>query len=164
MASLRAAWTRWSEIDFILLPQVFLVAAAVPVLLRLRLARLQRLLGRVPLGRHADAARIQAILRCTTIVLRRGHPLIRRGCLTRGVTLYYFLRRAGLEVDLCFGAGYLDGEFAAHCWLERDREPFQETADPRKIFAEMYRLPGGLPSSAGTVRIGGLPRRPGAWS
>ena len=158
IAPLRAAWVRRSEIDFLLLFQVFLFAAAVPALLRLKLARLHRLLGRIPAGRGADPARVQAILRCATIVLHRGQPIIRRGCLTRGVTLYYFLRRAGLDVDLCFGAGHLNGEFAAHCWLERDGEPYQETADPREIFVEMYRLPGGAPRSTGTVEIVGLPR------
>lgn len=149
---------RWRDIDFLLLLRVLLFAAAVPALLRLKLARLQWLLGRVPMGRRADPDQIRAILRCTTTVLRRGRPLIRRGCLTRGVTLYYFLRRVGLEVDLRFGAGYLDGAFAAHCWLEWAGEPFQETADPRKVFAEMYRLPGGAPRSTSAVEIAGSPR------
>jgi Transglutaminase-like superfamily len=158
IASRRPAWIRWRGVNFLLLLQVFLFAAAVPALVRLKLARLQWLLGRVPVGRREDPARVQAILRCMTIALRRGRPLVRSGCLTRGVTLYYFLRRAGLDVDLCFGAGHLDDEFAAHCWLERDGEPFQETGDPRKIFAEMYRLPGGAPRSTGTVQSAGLPR------
>jgi hypothetical protein len=158
IAPLRQALTRWSGIDFLLLLQVFLFAAAVPALLRLKLARLQWLLSRIPVARRTDPARVQAILRCMTIVLQRGQPLIRRGCLTRGLTLYYFFRRAGLDVDLCFGAGYHDAEFAAHCWLERGREPFQEAVDPRKSFAEMYRLPGGAAGSAGTVRVAGLPR------
>jgi hypothetical protein len=157
IASLRSAWLRRSEIDFILLVQVFLFAAAVPALLRLKLARLQWVLRRVPMGGRPDLARVQAILRCMAIVLRRGQPLIRRGCLTRGLTLYYFFRRAGLDVDLCFGAGYLGAEFAAHCWLERGGEPFQEAGDPRKTFAEMYRFPSG-PRSAGAVQMAGLPR------
>jgi hypothetical protein len=143
--AVRAAWTRWRTIDFLLLFRVFLFAASVPILLRVKLPRLQRLLGRVPVGRDANPARVEDIVRCAAIVLRRGQPLVRRGCLTRGVTLFYFLRRAGLDVDLCFGAGQLDGAFAAHCWLERDGHPFLEDADPRRIFAEMYRLPDASP-------------------
>jgi hypothetical protein len=141
----RAAWARWHTIDFLLLSRVLLFAAAVPILLRVKLPRLQRLLGRVPLGQEVEPARVQEIVRCTAIVLRRGQPLVRRGCLTRGVTLFYFLRRAGLDVNLCFGAGQLDGAFAAHCWLERDGHPFLEDVDPRRIFAEMYRLPDASP-------------------
>ena len=155
---LRAAWIRWSGIDFFLLLRVFLFAAAVPGLLRLRLPTLQRLLGRLAVGRAADPATIQAILRCMTIVLRRGRPLVRRGCLTRGVTLFYFLRRAGLDVDLCFGAGSLGGEFAAHCWLEREGVPFLEDVDPRGIFAEMYRVPSAVPEPAHRAEIARLPR------
>jgi hypothetical protein len=158
IASLRAAWIQRREIDVLLLVQVFLFAAAVPALLRLKLARLQWLLGRVPTGGRPDPARVQAILRCMGIVLQRGRPLIRRSCLTRGLTLYYFFRRAGLDVDLCFGAGYLGAEFAAHCWLERGGEPFQEAVDPRKTFAEMYRFPSGAPGSAGAAQMAGLPR------
>jgi hypothetical protein len=158
ITSLRRALARWGEIDFPLLLQMFLFAAAVPVLFRLKLARLQWLLGRVPMGARADPARIQAIFRCMTVVLRRGPPLVRQGCLTRGLTIYYFLRRAGVDVDLCFGAGRLDGQFAAHCWLERDGAPFHEAVDPHKIFAEMYRLPGGAAISTRPVRIAGLPR------
>jgi Transglutaminase-like superfamily len=158
MASLRAGWARRSEVDFLLLLQVFLFAAAVPALLRLKLARLDWLLSRVPTGRRAGPAKVRAILRCMTIVLHRGQPLVRRGCLTRGLTLYYFLRRAGLDVDLCFGAGYPGATLAAHCWLERGGEPFQEAGDPRQSFAEMYRLPGGATGSARAAKMAGLPR------
>jgi Transglutaminase-like superfamily len=158
IASLRAAWARRSEIDFFLLLQVFLFAAAVPALLRLKLARLEWVLSRVPMGKRPNPARIQAILRCTTIVLQRGQPLIRRGCLTRGLTLYCFFRRAGLDVDLCFGAGYLGAEFAAHCWLERGGAPFHETVDPRGVYAEMYRFPRGTAGAAAIPEMAGLRR------
>ena len=158
MASLRAAWARWSDADLMLLLRVFLFAIAVPALLRLKLARLDRLLSRVPMGKRADPAKVRALTRCVTIVLHRGQPLVRPGCLTRGLTLYYFLRRLGLDVDLCFGAGYRGATFAAHCWLERGGEPFQEAGDPRQSFAEMYRLPGGAAGSARTAQAAGLPR------
>ena len=72
--------------------------------------------------------------------IRRGQPLVRRGCLTRALTRYYFLRRAGLDVALCFGMGRLDKEFMGHCWLEKDGEPFLETEDPQTRYAEMYRV------------------------
>ncbi len=74
-------------------------------------------------------------------MIRWGRPLVRPGCLTRGITGYYILRRAGLDVALCFGVGLVPGtEVAGHCWLVLDGEPVLETADPRSVFTELVRL------------------------
>jgi hypothetical protein len=54
------------------------------------------------------------------------------------VTHYYFLRRAGLDVELSFGMGKLDDQYAGHCWLVKDGEPFLEDSDPRPRYATMY--------------------------
>lgn len=71
--------------------------------------------------------------------------MVRPGCLTRGITGYYILRRAGLDVALCFGVGLAVGrDVAGHCWLVLDGEPVLEAADPRTAFSELVRL-----SSAG---------------
>ena len=79
-------------------------------------------------------------------MIRWGRPLVRPGCLTRGITGYYILRRAGLDVALCFGVGLVPGtEVAGHCWLVLDGEPVLETAEPRPVFTELVRL-----SSAGS--------------
>ena len=72
---------------------------------------------------------------------RFGKPFVKGGCLTRGITLYYFLRRAGVPVTLSFGIGTTDGETTAHCWLTKDGEPFLEKADPRPLFTVMYSMP-----------------------
>jgi Transglutaminase-like superfamily len=122
--------------------RILAVAAAVPLLMRLRLARLARVLEprRAPAapvpGADAIAAQVEA-------VLWRDSRLVRRSCLTRGVTRYWFLRRAGFDVALCFGMGRLRGEAAGHCWIVRDGEPYLESVDPRPIFVETYRVAGG---------------------
>jgi hypothetical protein len=70
--------------------------------------------------------------------------MVRTGCLTRGVTLFWYLRRAGLDVELRFGvdpAEQSGGEADGHCWLALDGEPFLERVDPRTRFTELYRLP-----------------------
>ena len=72
-----------------------------------------------------------------------GHPLVRPGCLTRGVTLYYALRRAGDDVSLCFGVGEDGGQTAGHCWLDKAGRPLLERVDPR---TEIHR---GGPADAG---------------
>jgi hypothetical protein len=62
--------------------------------------------------------------------------------LTCGITLYYFLKRAGADVDLCFGLGAVDGGdgFDGHCWLVLAGEPYLEPRDPRPLYTEMYRF------------------------
>ena len=84
------------------------------------------------------------------MAIREGRPVVRPGCLTRGVTRYYFFRRDGMDVSLSFGMGRVKGEFVGHCWLVKDGMPFMETQDPRPLYAEMYRI-------SGTARRGAIP-------
>jgi hypothetical protein len=124
--------------------RVFLFAAlAVPVLLRLPLPRLQAWLEpRSPRPSREDLppAAAEAIVRRIDAVLRSGHPFIRTGCLTRGFTLYHFLRRAGGDVCLRFGMGEINGAFAGHCWIDLCGEPLAEPRDPRPLFVETYHI------------------------
>ena len=115
-----------------------------PLLVRAGLPRLQRWLepstpSAPPTG--ADVGRVaQQYGRWVDGIVRRGHPVVRRGCLTRGVTLYSALRRAGLDVSLCFGVGRDPAGVTGHCWLDLDGQPLLERADPRSVFTEMVRL------------------------
>jgi hypothetical protein len=142
--------------DAVLLLRMLVFAAAVPLLLRLKLSRLQPLLEPKALPLTPEPARVQKIVSLVDAVLQIGKPLVRPGCLTRGVTLYYFLSRSGLEVTLCFGIGALGDKFVGHCWLSRGGEPFLEETDPRPRFAEVYRFSKQRPP----VRPGGQ-RSPG---
>src|ERR687893_539717 len=81
---------------------IFVFAVAVPVLLRLKLPRLASLLEPKITPSPPEPDRIQQIASYVDAVLRVGRPLVRSGCLTRGLTLYYFCRRAGWDVTLCF--------------------------------------------------------------
>jgi hypothetical protein len=135
--------------DLLLFFQVLLFAAAVPFLLRLKLSRLSALLEpRIPSSAHRD--RVEQIVEYVELAIREGRPLVRPGCLTRGVTRYYFFRRDGMDVSLCFGMGQVKEEFVGHCWLVKDGVPFMETRDPRLLYAEMYRI-------SGTARRGVIP-------
>ena len=118
--------------------RVFAFAAAVPYLLRLKLPRVARALEphTDPSAIHED--NVGKIAAYVETAIRHGRPFVRPGCLTRGLTRYYFLRRAGMDVALCFGMGRLDKEFIGHCWLVNNGEPFLEAADPRHV--EMYRI------------------------
>jgi len=123
--------------------RVVLFAAAVPLVMRfVPLFRLGWWVtpsggAAVPLSRSDVVALIGRIDR----LLMRGHPLVRRGCITRGLTLYRFLRRAGVPVSLRFGMGLIDGRLEGHCWLVCWNEPLGEKHDPRGIFTETWAIP-----------------------
>jgi hypothetical protein len=117
-------------------------AATVPRLMRLPLPRFAALVTRPPRPTHRPAAEIERLERLATLATRIGAPLVRTGCLTRGVTLFWFLRRAGVDVELRFGLDVADPDAAdGHCWLALDDEPYMEKVDPRERFAELYRFP-----------------------
>jgi hypothetical protein len=115
---------------------------AVPALLRLKLTSLDALLDRPAASKRAPPAEdaINRIVACVDFVWSAGRRLLGWACLHRGLTLYYFLRRTGVDVELCFGATP-DGP-TAHCWLVRDGLPYLERVDPRGKFFEMYVMPG----------------------
>jgi hypothetical protein len=135
--------------DVFLFLQVLFFAAAVPFLLRLKLSRVKALLEPRILS-SADRDRVEQIAEYVEMAIRVGRPLVRPGCLTRGVTRYYFFRRDGVDVSLCFGMGQVKEEFVGHCWLVKGGVPFMETQDPRPLYAEMYRI-------SGAARRGGIP-------
>jgi hypothetical protein len=147
---MRSSW--WSTrpkavADAALLPaRVAVFAALVPLLLRLR--RLPDLPAWVEPRRERTRpapgpAEIEALVRRIDEVLVAGRPVVRAGCMVRGLTLYRFLRRAGADVSLRFGVGTLQGEFAAHCWIVYRGEPLEEPRDPRPLFTETWRIEPG---------------------
>jgi hypothetical protein len=127
--------------------RVLCFAAAVPLLMRLRLPVLDRWLeGRIGSARARgwDRTAPDDALQCLEAARLLGWPLVRPGCLTRGLTLYYFLRRAGMDITLCFGARVRDGELTqevGHCWLEQGGKPMLERLDPYASFVTIYSLP-----------------------
>lgn len=130
-----------SPADALLFARVTLFAAAVPVLLRLPLGRLERVLEPGRSRAAADAERTERIVRHVERALARARPVVRPGCLTRSVTLYYFLRRAGEDVKLCFGMGRVNGRYEGHAWLTKDGRPFLEPTDPTERFTQTYTIP-----------------------
>jgi len=143
---MRTSWSRALEAG-----RILLFAAVVPLLLRLRkLPDLPAWLepkGEIP--PPPAPADVDALVRRVDALIAAGRPFIRSGCLVRGLTLYRFLRRAGAEVSLRFGAGEMNGRFAAHCWIVYRGEPLAEPQDPRPLFTETWRIePGSLETAS----------------
>jgi len=128
--------------EVLLLARICAFAATVPLLMRLQLPRVAALLTRPPRRPRPSAIEIERLERLTALATRVARPLVRPGCLTRGVTLFWFLRRAGLDVELRFGLDPSENRpIDGHCWLSLADEPFLEKSDPRPRFAELYRFP-----------------------
>lgn len=131
--------------EAVLFARVGAFAAAVPLLMRLPLPRFAAFVTRGSRwrgGRGPVSAEVEQLDRLIALAPRVARPLVRPGCLTRGVTLFWFLRRAGLDVELRFGLDAADdGATEGHCWLSLEDQPFLEQVDPRPRFAELYRLP-----------------------
>lgn len=117
-------------------------AVAVPLLLRrVKLARLRDWLEPpLPPPPLAEPSGVEALVRRIDALLAAGRPLVRSGCLTRGLTLYRFLRLAGADVSLHFGMGQVGEEIAGHCWLVFRGEPLAERRDPRPLYVETWRI------------------------
>jgi hypothetical protein len=119
-------------------------AVAVPLLLRLvKLTRLRDWLEPASPPQLADPMQVEALVRRIDALLAAGRPLVRSGCLTRGLTLYRFLRLAGADVSLHFGMGKMgktEEEIGGHCWLVFRGEPLAERRDPRPLYVETWRI------------------------
>jgi len=115
------------------------LASSVPLLMRLPLPRVARLLEPRRTSALGDAEHTLALV---NLALDSARPLLRPTCLHRGITRYYFLRRVGVDLQLAFGVGRIEnGAFAGHCWLARDGQPFAEPRDPRPVFTTVYVMP-----------------------
>ena len=143
--------------DLWLFWRIFFFAAAVPALLRLRLPTLEVLLEPKKTQQPGDRGtpRAEKIIDYVDAAVRVGHPLVRRSCLTRGLTAYHFLRQTGLDVSLAFGIGRIEGALTGHCWLVKDGEPYLEARDPRSRFMTVYAFRQG--TVPGNVSLPGVP-------
>ena len=115
---------------------------AVPALTRTVLTSWGRFAGDIGAGRlDARPGSVQKTVDYVDAVLVAFRPVVRPGCLVRGLTLYHFLRRAGADVGLNFGVARIDGRFTGHCWLVKNGRPFLEPDRPDLLYTETFHLP-----------------------
>src|SRR5690242_19447882 len=109
--------------DVALAARAVVAGVCTPLILRLDLARLQRVLEPRRTGRPDDeAVTAQRVCDVADRATARAGRFVRPGCLARGVGRYAALRRAGVDVSLCFGMGrpQTDASLEGHCWLMVD--------------------------------------------
>lgn len=160
MSALASYW-RKGRANFASLADVWLfvnVAALAWVLpLGLRTLSLPRLLTwltphpRQPrLEAAEELAHVQKLVKFTDYVLNRNIGPLRQNCLRRSLLLYTFLRRVGIDVDVCMGVKHArsntDGSVAnlldGHAWLLRDERLFLEPCvQLPELYTVTYRYP-----------------------
>jgi len=113
--------------ETILRAHIWLVATLVPLLVKLlKLKNVLKILTPPPHFRPYRGTSPHLIL---TIVRRRlAHPrnMRRRACLREGLTLFHFLRLAGIPARLHFGVydpGVDQRRLHAHCWVTVEGKP-----------------------------------------
>jgi hypothetical protein len=125
--------------DALLLARILMFALLLPLALRRDLASLAAFMEPRRPPRPAPPTTIAKIQRYADTVC--ASRLVRAECLVRGLTRYYFLRRAGLSVGVVFGMGEVNGRLEGHCWLVHEGRPFMEPGDPRPHFRPMLTFP-----------------------
>jgi hypothetical protein len=125
--------------DLLLLTRIYAFALSLPVILRFKLRTTASFAEPRRPRPSAGPEAIDVIIRYAEAVC--ANRFVRAECLVRGLTLYHFLREAGLPLSLVFGVGEVDGHMTGHCWLLKDGQPFLEPHDPTPNFTVVTALP-----------------------
>jgi hypothetical protein len=138
----RADWGKWRGLpsaDRGLLLAVLACLPAVAAALRVfGLRRVCRILSGAaatrPRAWAEDAEEAQAVGRLVDIAARRG--VGRPTCLARSVTLWWLLRRRGIDSTLRIGVRtVVDGRMEAHAWVEHAGLVLNDADDVSERFA-----------------------------
>ncbi|GAB5447465.1 lasso peptide biosynthesis B2 protein [Gymnodinialimonas sp.] len=113
-------------------PSRFLAALDVPLVLAIHLgvrlvglARIRRILRRIPLGKApppTDSALIVEHTRLRLRLVKMRLPWC-GNCLSRSLAIWLLLRRHGVDSALRIGAMMKDGGLKAHAWVEFEGKP-----------------------------------------
>ena len=72
-------------------------------------------------------------------VAGRRYPFRITNCLTQSVTVWWLLRRAGIESDLRIGVRKEANQLKAHAWVEYQGHVLNDMADNRSRFSPFHR-------------------------
>lgn len=123
--------------------QVLAMVLVLQLLLRFDLSRVLGWLDVERPDSPLDAASASELVPIVNAVIAGLGPLVGSVCLTRTLTLFTFLRRRGVPLEVHLGIeqhGFdADVRFRGHCWLVYEQAPLHERSDPRERFRLLYR-------------------------
>ena len=89
-----------------------------------------------------SAETIRRLVDLAILLNRQAEPGL---CMRRSLTRFYFLRQAGVPVQVCFGARLVDEDHArrlsGHAWLMLDGKPYHEPGNCVHDYVVMYAFP-----------------------
>lgn len=118
--------------------EIVVACAIVPCLLELFPARhVLSWIRRLP-ARRADAVPPERLALHVDRLLLRAPAFWRHTCLRRAATLAALLRRSGWDAAVAIGVRRsAEGAIEAHAWVERDGEPWLDTAGSTDGFVKL---------------------------
>lgn len=137
-----------------LLTSIFLLATVLPALIRfLSLPRLMQLLTpkHNKIHKNLELHKLR-IVKFTDYILNRNFLIWKKTCLKRSLILYHFLRKLGLNIQICFGVRYkkdytndvAEKDIEGHAWLLWNDEIFLEKdIKAVKSYLTTYSFPNG---------------------
>ncbi len=140
--------------DICLFSQIFFLVTTLPVVLKLfSLPRFMKLFTprsmNVYEGFDMEESKSK-VIKFTDYVLSRKYLMYKNICLRRSLVLYYFLRKLGVNVNICFGVRYnkrqpvvsTHKKLEGHAWLLYNGEIFLErNTEATKTYKMVYTFP-----------------------
>lgn len=139
--------------ELLLFTQIFFVIILLPVMLRLfSIPRLMSILTPRDLKvyQHLELEKLRAkAVKFTDYILSRNSMAGENTCLKRTLVFYHFLRKMGMDVQVCFGVKYdtlSDSEaqrrLEGHAWLLYHGDIFLErNTEVTKTYKQTYCFP-----------------------
>ncbi len=140
--------------DILLFIQIVLMVSVLPLLIKqMTVSAMMRLLtpGKTKKNMKSKAGLLRdKVEKYTDYILNRNFWIYRNICLKRSLALYYFLRKAGLDVQLCFGVRVIENQknvpanmnIEGHSWLMYKGEYFLErNPETAKTYTTTYSYP-----------------------
>jgi hypothetical protein len=127
--------------------------------------RWKSLIERFPLTAHTPESLPQDSQRETALRAARAvrsvelHGLTTPNCLERSMTLWWLLRREGVDGELHIGARKLGGRFEAHAWVELGGQVLNDGAEVHRHYA---RFDAPIAAAEGGSRVAGEAKSPPA--
>lgn len=140
--------------DVKLFINVFILLTVIPVLIKLfSLPKLMNLLTPNDIKKYKNLSAeklTEKVVKFTDYILGCNFWIYNPKCLKRSIVLYHYLRKAGIDVHICFGVRINDevtdplsvDKLEGHAWLEYKGEIFLEKdAEMAKTYKMTYCFP-----------------------
>ena len=145
---IRANFNSFENVELFI--QIFILLTVLPLLIKLlSLPRLMKLLtpNDVKVLNNQDSKSIkEKVVKYTGYILSRNFWIYKAICWKRALVLYHFLRKAGVNVQICFGVRLPNieakDELEGHAWLIYNGEIFLERdIEMTKTYKATYSYP-----------------------